>query len=253
MVLAYVLACLLSAAAHSQGRSTGDKTAQSPPPMFRSIAKVYCASDRQTASKSLEITPDGDLILSGHGGRILGRGRLSRRELDDTQRLWRAVSSLPSPPACDSPEPGASLARLELITAERRVHYDARPECPVQRPLRELSSWIGALYRLHLDELTRMPSVAPLAEAALPPAVDLARRDLAARLQIEPSQVALTHLEERLWPDTCLGLPSPELCAPGEMPGYRLVFEALGQAHAYHTDEGTTFRSADLGDHPRSR
>ncbi len=248
------LGCVLPWAACFEGHRSQDSglAADGPPPISASIVKVYCPCDRQTPSKSLEIAPDGDFILSGHDARILGRARISDREREDTWRLWRAASPLPPPPACDPPPPGVPFARLVLMTAGSKATYDVRPECATPPPLLELSSWIGALYGLHFDELTRTPSPVPLEGATLPAAIDLARRDLATRLRIGADRVAVAGLEERLWPDTCLGLPSPELCAPGELPGYRVVFEVLGQAYAYHTDEATTFRSAEVGARARS-
>ena len=58
-------------------------------------------------------------------------------------------------------------------------------------------------------------------------------------------------LEETLWSDTCLGLPAPEMCVPGETPGYRVLLLALGQAYRFHTDVAEMYRFAGPGDLPR--
>ena len=86
-----------------------------------------------------------------------------------------------------------------------------------------------------------VPSLSP---PTLPQPVELVREDLAIQLGIAPDDIELVTLEEVIWPDTCLGLPAPELCAPGETPGYRVTLVAQGQEYTYHTDKGDTFRSA---------
>lgn len=79
--------------------------------------------------------------------------------------------------------------------------------------------------------------------------LELAKEDLASRLG-SPSAVlgiGLETVEEVIWPNTCLGLPAPELCVPGETPGYRVTFEVSrrsGQKYMYHTDKVETFRFA---------
>jgi hypothetical protein len=81
--------------------------------------------------------------------------------------------------------------------------------------------------------------------------VELVRRDLATRLGIASDSIEITRVEQTLWPDKCLGLPAPELCAPGNTPGYRITLWALGQNYIYHTDRNETFRFAGPGDVPR--
>jgi hypothetical protein len=237
------LACMLLSPAIVQGCSVRDDAAAANAPSGTvAVAKEYYAPDQSTPSKSLEIDGDGDLTLVGLSGHALGRARLTAREREDTERLWRAALPPPSPPRCDAPAAGVSAVRLVLTVAGGASRYDVRLECPNPRPILDLSSWVGALYRLHFDELTRTPSLVTTDLGRLPPAVRLARGDLAMRLALDADRVVVDRVEERLWPDTCLGLPAPELCAPGETPGYRVVLEALGRAHVYHTDEGTTFR-----------
>ena len=84
---------------------------------------------------------------------------------------------------------------------------------------------------------------APLLEPVL-----LARQDLAQRLGLRPEQVQVVGVEERVWPDACLGLPAPEMCMPRPTPGYRVTLDVRGMRHVYHTDRGTAFRYAGPGD-----
>jgi hypothetical protein len=85
----------------------------------------------------------------------------------------------------------------------------------------------------------------------LPRPVDVVRRHLAQSLNIEPSEITVDAVEETVWPDTCLGLPAPELCVPGSTPGFQIKLKALGQEYTYHTDEVETFRYAGPGDVPQ--
>ena len=82
--------------------------------------------------------------------------------------------------------------------------------------------------------------------------VVLARADLEMRVGAYVGQTLLVErppgviVEEAVWPDSCLGLPSTETCVQGETPGYRLVLrgwtERSGQMYLYHTDKIETFR-----------
>jgi hypothetical protein len=93
-----------------------------------------------------------------------------------------------------------------------------------------------------------IPSPSP---ETLPRPVELVRQDLAEHLGIPIDDVHVVEIKEVIWPDTCLGLPAPELCAPGETPGYQVTLLALGQEYVYHTDKNETFRYAGPGDVPR--
>ncbi|MGH8896867.1 MAG: hypothetical protein ACRDZ4_07565 [Egibacteraceae bacterium] len=88
-------------------------------------------------------------------------------------------------------------------------------------------------------------------DKALPRPVMLAREDLAARLGIRVEDVKVLGVNKADWPDTCLGLPSPEKCAPGPTPGYRVMFTAFGREYRYHSDRVGSFRFAGPGDTPR--
>lgn len=84
-----------------------------------------------------------------------------------------------------------------------------------------------------------------------PRPVELAQQDLAQKLDIALSSIDVLQTKDVMWPDKCLGLPAPELCAPGETLGYRVTLEALGQEYVYHTDQAESFRYAGPGDAPQ--
>jgi len=87
----------------------------------------------------------------------------------------------------------------------------------------------------------------------IPRPVELVRQDLARRLGVQPSDVEVVEVVEEVWPDTCLGVPAPELCAPGPTPGYRVAFRVNGREYRFHTDLGTVFRFAGPGEPPPDR
>ncbi len=84
----------------------------------------------------------------------------------------------------------------------------------------------------------------------LPRPVELVRQDLAEQLDIASSDIEVVQVKTMVWPDTCLGLPAPELCARGETRGFQVILRALGQEYRYHTDRDETFRFAGPGDAP---
>jgi hypothetical protein len=84
-----------------------------------------------------------------------------------------------------------------------------------------------------------VPSVAP---TSLPLPVRIVRRDLAARLEIPVSRVRVVRTEARVWPDGCLGLPSPEFCAPRPTPGFLVTLAARCDRYRYRTDRHSAFR-----------
>jgi hypothetical protein len=84
----------------------------------------------------------------------------------------------------------------------------------------------------------------------VPQPVALVWQDLAMNLGVDPTLVQVVSIQDAIWPDTCLGLPSPELCIFGETPGYRVVLSAFGQEYTYHTDQLELFRYEGPGDRP---
>ena len=74
------------------------------------------------------------------------------------------------------------------------------------------------------------------------PVVELAVRDLAARLGLEASDVAVISVESVAWPDRGLGCPLPgAVYAPAVTPGYRISLETDGEDYTYHTDDARAF------------
>jgi hypothetical protein len=69
--------------------------------------------------------------------------------------------------------------------------------------------------------------------------VQLARADLARRLDLALEGIRLVSIEAVQWRDASLGCPRPGmLYAQVLTPGYRVTLEAAGQEYAYHTDRG---------------
>jgi hypothetical protein len=67
--------------------------------------------------------------------------------------------------------------------------------------------------------------------------VELAKEDLARRLEVSVSEISVISVEAVDWPDTSLGCPEPGMAyAQVITPGYLIVLEAKGQTYEYHTD-----------------
>lgn len=85
---------------------------------------------------------------------------------------------------------------------------------------------------------------------ALPIPIVVVQRDLAEQLGVLLDDIEVKEVEEVQWPDTCLGIPAPELCARGETPGFRIILHVFNQDYVYHTDTDLMFRYAGPGDFP---
>lgn len=67
--------------------------------------------------------------------------------------------------------------------------------------------------------------------------INLARKDLVDRIQIDETKIALSKTEELIWPNAALGCPAPgKVYAQGKVPGYRIWLDAGGVEYIYHTD-----------------
>jgi hypothetical protein len=67
--------------------------------------------------------------------------------------------------------------------------------------------------------------------------VELAKEDLARRLDLSVSQIRLISIEAVEWLDGSLGCPQPGMMyAQVITPGFLIVLEAAGQSYEYHTD-----------------
>ena len=74
-----------------------------------------------------------------------------------------------------------------------------------------------------------------------------ARNSLAARLGISTSDVIVTSIESRDWPDSCLGLArSGQFCAQVIVPGYQVTMQARGLTYIYRTNiDGSAFAAVN--------
>jgi hypothetical protein len=68
-------------------------------------------------------------------------------------------------------------------------------------------------------------------------ATEAARKDLTARLGIQPEQIDLQSAELTEWPDACLGVAQPDVaCAEVITSGFKIILAAGGTEYEYHTD-----------------
>lgn len=71
--------------------------------------------------------------------------------------------------------------------------------------------------------------------------IDRAVRDLAARIGVAESAIAVQSSEAVEWSDGSLGCPQPGLVyTQAIVPGYRIVLEADGTTYTYHANARTT-------------
>ncbi len=71
----------------------------------------------------------------------------------------------------------------------------------------------------------------------IPPVVDIAKNDLAKKLNITVEQVSVISIEKVDWPDTSLGYPEEgKMYAQVLTPGFRIVLKALNKSYEYHSD-----------------
>ena len=69
------------------------------------------------------------------------------------------------------------------------------------------------------------------------PVVDIAKEDLAGRLNISVEQVQLVKQESVDWPDTSLGYPEKGMVyAQVITPGFRIILKAGDKSYEYHSD-----------------
>ncbi len=79
--------------------------------------------------------------------------------------------------------------------------------------------------------------LAAIQTPAPPDAAELARANLAARLNQPVSGVEITEVTAVEWGDACLGVVQPNrMCAQVITPGYRILLSAGGQAYVYHAN-----------------
>ncbi len=72
------------------------------------------------------------------------------------------------------------------------------------------------------------------------PMVEMAKNDLAKRLGIPVTEIALVKSEAVTWSDACLGIHTPGIaCADVITPGYLILLSAQGNTYEYHTDQSS--------------
>lgn len=81
----------------------------------------------------------------------------------------------------------------------------------------------------------------------VPAVVKVAIADLAGRLRVSADEIKVVKVEEVTWPDASLGNPQPGMVyAQVLVPGYKVILEARGTQHEYHTDR--TNRAVYVGE-----
>src|SRR5689334_3709069 len=87
--------------------------------------------------------------------------------------------------------------------------------------------------------------VNPDLENILPPAVALSvQNQISQTLGVAVENIKITQVEQKDWPNACLGLPQGnEACAEVATPGWLLTFNINGQEYKYRVDKtGTIIR-----------
>lgn len=66
--------------------------------------------------------------------------------------------------------------------------------------------------------------------------INLAKKDLAQNLNIDESEISVTKVEKKEWPNASLGCPKPgKFYAQVVTPGFLLTLTAQEQTYTYHT------------------
>jgi hypothetical protein len=94
---------------------------------------------------------------------------------------------------------------------------------------------------------TNIPAtqVNPDLENTLPPDVALnIQNQISQTLGVAAENIQITQVEQKDWPNGCLGLPQgDEVCAEAVTPGWLLTFNINGQEYKYRVDKsGTVIR-----------
>jgi hypothetical protein len=72
--------------------------------------------------------------------------------------------------------------------------------------------------------------------------LDLIKQDLSRRIGANRDQINVVESQRVQWPDSSLGCPEPDMAYLMVItPGYRIVLEAGGQEHYYHTNDNDYF------------
>jgi hypothetical protein len=167
-------------------------------------------------------------------------GELARRTLADELGLPPDGIRVQSVVATEWPDSSLGCPR-------RGVHY--RPV--VTSGHRVVLEAGGRTYQVHVAGAMAVLCQGSTAEPRAATAVrllDLARRDLAGRLKIDPEAVKTTFPVPRQWPDASLGCPRPGISyAQVVTPGFVIELEAGGKSYVYHSDLERVVPCSDPG------
>jgi hypothetical protein len=85
----------------------------------------------------------------------------------------------------------------------------------------------------------------PVYSAAAEPAAFAARAALAAKLGLGSPGIAIVQVDDKVWEDGCLGLPSgSEVCTEATVDGYHVTLQAQSKVYTYRTNKtGTVVRA----------
>lgn len=128
------------------------------------------------------------------------------------------------PNAClGLPEPGEMCA--EVITPGYRVMLRANQQT----------------YEVHTGGNNQSARIAPQPGGAIHPIGEKARAELAKALGVPLETIKVLEVEEKIWPDSCLGISRPNLqCLQVLTPGYQVKLEVQGKVYIYHTNQNGT-------------
>ena len=86
-----------------------------------------------------------------------------------------------------------------------------------------------------------MPDPSDPSDSAVPSgsSTDIALTDLAARLDVDPSEIEVVSVEEVTWPDGSLGCPKPGMSYTQALVDGQLIILAVdGREYEYHSGRG---------------
>jgi hypothetical protein len=160
-----------------------------------------------------------------------------------------------------------AVTQIDLVEAKNVVWPDASLGCPqpgmmyAQVQTLGFSVWLeaqGQMFEYHTDTgrfvvLCEEESASNVVPSNVPTIlsedivttpvngdlerlIDIAKEDLARRLEITPDEIEVVHIEKAEWPDTSLGCAEPSLARrPVTIPGYRIILITNGWEYVYHT------------------
>jgi len=146
---------------------------------------------------------------------------------------------------------GVPPDRFTVRGVEPAEWPDSSLGCP--RPGLNYRPAVTRGYRVMLEADGRVSTVHVAGEAAVlcephrslrglrfapaPELLQLARRDLAARLNVPEDSVRVASTRPQTWPDASLGCPQPDkMYAQVTTPGFVIELESGGKTYRYHSD-----------------